>query len=46
MARTPCNRVVNFNAGAQGARLVGQIVDLKITEAFAHSLRGELPIKD
>jgi tRNA-2-methylthio-N6-dimethylallyladenosine synthase len=42
MARTPCNRVVNFAVGAQGARLMGEIVDLKITQAFAHSLRGEL----
>jgi tRNA-2-methylthio-N6-dimethylallyladenosine synthase len=46
MARTQCNRVVNFAAGAQGGRLVGEMIDLKITQAFAHSLRGELLIQD
>jgi tRNA-2-methylthio-N6-dimethylallyladenosine synthase len=37
-ARTGNNRVVNF-PGAE--RLVGQFIDLRITEALAHSLRGE-----
>jgi len=46
MARTPCNRVVNFAVGAQGARLIGEVLDLKITQAFAHSLRGELLIAE
>jgi tRNA-2-methylthio-N6-dimethylallyladenosine synthase len=41
--RTENNRVVNF-AGAP--RLVGQLVDLRITSALPHSLRGELPIRD
>ena len=43
--RTDNNRVVNFAAGAQGARLTGEMIDLKITQAFAHSLRGELVLK-
>ncbi|MBI4294494.1 MAG: tRNA (N6-isopentenyl adenosine(37)-C2)-methylthiotransferase MiaB [Betaproteobacteria bacterium] len=37
--RTDNNRVVNF---AGDSRLRGTFVDLKITEARAHSLRGEL----
>jgi len=37
--RTENNRVVNFPADAS---LVGQFVDLKITEALPNSLRGEL----
>jgi tRNA-2-methylthio-N6-dimethylallyladenosine synthase len=42
MGRTECNRVVNFAAGPNGDRLVGQMIDVKITQAFPHSLRGEL----
>ena len=38
-ARTANNRTVNF---AGGPALVGRFVDLKITAARAHSLRGEL----
>jgi tRNA-2-methylthio-N6-dimethylallyladenosine synthase len=37
--RTECNRMVNFK-GAN--RLVGQMVDIRITEANPHSLRGEV----
>jgi tRNA-2-methylthio-N6-dimethylallyladenosine synthase len=37
--RTECNRVVNFKAPP---RLVGQMVDITITEAYPHSLRGEV----
>jgi len=40
--RTECNRVVNFPAGPNGMRLVGQMVDVKIDTALSHSLRGEL----
>jgi tRNA-2-methylthio-N6-dimethylallyladenosine synthase len=40
--RTENNRVVNFDAGANGARLIGQMLDLRITESYAYSLRGEL----
>lgn len=39
MGRTECNRIVNFS-GAK--RLVGQLVDVTITEAYPHSLRGEV----
>ena len=37
MGRTECNRIVNF---AGPARLVGQLIDVTITEAYPHSLRG------
>ncbi|HEY1059993.1 MAG TPA: tRNA (N6-isopentenyl adenosine(37)-C2)-methylthiotransferase MiaB [Limnobacter sp.] len=37
--RTECNRVVNF---AGHPRLAGQMVEVRIVEAFPHSLRGEL----
>ena len=43
MGRTECNRIVNF-AGA--ARLIGQMIDVRITEAYPHSLRGELPTRE
>ncbi len=42
MGRTECNRIVNFDGGPNGARLVGQIIDVKITQALPHSLRGEV----
>jgi tRNA-2-methylthio-N6-dimethylallyladenosine synthase len=42
MGRTECNRIVNFEAGLQGARLVGQMLDVHITSALPHSLRGAL----
>ena len=41
--RTDNNRVVNF-AGA--ARLVGHYVDVRITTAFPHSLRGEMMLQE
>jgi len=37
--RTECNRMVNFKGPA---RLVGQMVDVTITAANSHSLRGEV----
>jgi tRNA-2-methylthio-N6-dimethylallyladenosine synthase len=40
MGRTECNRIVNFDAGPLGQRLVGQMIDVRITEALPHSLRG------
>ncbi len=40
MGRTECNRIVNFDGGPQAARLVGQMIDVTITEALPHSLRG------
>ena len=42
MGRTECNRIVNFDGGPNSARLVGQMVDVKITQALPHSLRGEV----
>ncbi|MCW5665882.1 MAG: tRNA (N6-isopentenyl adenosine(37)-C2)-methylthiotransferase MiaB [Piscinibacter sp.] len=41
MGRTECNRIVNF---AGPARLVGQMVDVTITRAYPHSLRGEVVV--
>ncbi|EGQ7937493.1 tRNA (N6-isopentenyl adenosine(37)-C2)-methylthiotransferase MiaB [Vibrio vulnificus] len=38
-ARTENNRVVNFEGSAE---LIGQFVDVKITDVFANSLRGEI----
>jgi tRNA-2-methylthio-N6-dimethylallyladenosine synthase len=37
MGRTECNRIVNF-VGPRA--LVGQLIDVDITEAYPHSLRG------
>ena len=47
MARTECNRIVNFAVGSQQARerLIGQLIDVNITKAFAHSLRAEMLLK-
>ncbi len=42
MGRTECNRIVNFDGGPQSTRLVGQIIDVRITEALPHSLRAEV----
>ncbi|MBB2484851.1 tRNA (N6-isopentenyl adenosine(37)-C2)-methylthiotransferase MiaB [Mitsuaria sp. WAJ17] len=39
MGRTECNRIVNFKGNA---RLMHQLIDVRITEAFAHSLRAEV----
>jgi len=43
MGRTECNRIVNF-AGPQ--RLVGQMVDVTITEALPHSLRAAVVVTE
>ena len=42
MGRTECNRIVNFEGGPQGSRLHGQMLDVRITQALPHSLRGEV----
>ena len=39
MGRTECNRIVNFKGNV---RLMHQLIDVRITEAFAHSLRAEV----
>ncbi|WP_153162466.1 tRNA (N6-isopentenyl adenosine(37)-C2)-methylthiotransferase MiaB [Zoogloea sp. 1C4] len=41
--RTDNNRVVNFSGNP---RLVGNFVDVTITSALPHSLRGEIVVKD
>ncbi|MEY2803575.1 MAG: hypothetical protein RL657_911 [Pseudomonadota bacterium] len=42
MGRTECNRIVNFDGGPHSSRLIGQMLDVRITSALPHSLRGEL----
>ena len=46
MGRTECNRVVNFPAGPNDARLVGQMIDVRITNTQPHSLRGEVMVNE
>ncbi|MDR2335739.1 MAG: tRNA (N6-isopentenyl adenosine(37)-C2)-methylthiotransferase MiaB [Burkholderiaceae bacterium] len=43
MGRTECNRVVNF-PGQE--RLIGQMIDVRITEAKTYTLRGEVVINE
>ena len=43
MGRTECNRVVILKGDA---RLIGQMVDVRITEASQRSLRGDVLIQD
>jgi tRNA-2-methylthio-N6-dimethylallyladenosine synthase len=43
MGRTECNRAVNFQAPE---RLIGQMVDVKITLAYPHSLRGDVVVRE
>ncbi len=43
MGRTECNRVVNFK-GPQ--RLVGQMVDVAVTQAMHYTLRGEVTTQE
>ena len=40
MGRTACNRIVNFKGPTH---LVGQMIELTISAAYAHSRRGETP---
>ena len=42
MGRTECNRIVNFDGGPNSARLLGQMIDVRITEALPHSLRAQV----
>ncbi len=45
--RTENNRVVNFPAAsANRTRLIGQFVEVRITAALPHSLRGEIIVKE
>ncbi|HJV69399.1 tRNA (N6-isopentenyl adenosine(37)-C2)-methylthiotransferase MiaB [Ideonella sp.] len=43
MGRTECNRIVNFKGPA---RLIGQMVDVLVTEAYPHSLRAEVSTRE
>jgi tRNA-2-methylthio-N6-dimethylallyladenosine synthase len=45
MGRTECNRIVNFDGGPQAERLIGQLIDVRITQALPHSLRGEVVLR-
>ena len=46
MGRTACNRIVNFAVGANPQRWVGHMVDVRITAALPHSLRGEVLVRE
>ena len=41
MGRTECNRIVNFTGPET---LIGQLIDVAITAAYPHSLRGAWPV--
>jgi tRNA-2-methylthio-N6-dimethylallyladenosine synthase len=43
--RSENNRVVNFEGGPNAGRLIGQLIDVTITESYAYSLRGEIVVK-
>ncbi|WP_312589830.1 tRNA (N6-isopentenyl adenosine(37)-C2)-methylthiotransferase MiaB [Comamonas terrigena] len=43
MGRTECNRVVNFPGNE---RLIGQMVDVRVTEAKTYTLRGEVLVRN
>src|SRR5690606_789782 len=43
MGRTECNRVVNF---AGNDRLIGQMIDVRITEARTYTLRGQVQVRE
>ncbi len=46
MGRTENNRIVNFAGGPNGVRLVGQMVDVLVTQALPHSLRGAVAVRE
>ena len=46
MGRTECNRIVNFDGGPLAGRLVGQMIDVCVTQAYPHSLRGTPVVAD
>jgi len=45
MGRTDNNRIVNFAGGPQARRLIGRMIDVTVTEAYAHSLRGTVVVE-
>jgi len=46
MGRTENNRIVNFHAGPDTSRLVGRMIDVRVSHAYPHSLRGEVVTRD
>ena len=42
----PVRIIVNFPAGPQPGRLKGQMLDVRITDAFTNSLRAEVPVRE
>ncbi|MDT7929690.1 tRNA (N6-isopentenyl adenosine(37)-C2)-methylthiotransferase MiaB [Tepidimonas sp.] len=46
MGRTACNRIVNFDGGPHAQRLIGQMIDVTITQALPHSLRGTAVVRE
>ncbi|GIL06545.1 MAG: tRNA-2-methylthio-N(6)-dimethylallyladenosine synthase [Betaproteobacteria bacterium] len=46
MGRTENNRIVNFAGGPRAQQLVGQMIDVRITQALPHSLRGEVVLRE
>jgi tRNA-2-methylthio-N6-dimethylallyladenosine synthase len=45
MGRTPCNRIVNFAGGPLSQRLVGRLIDVRVTQALPHSLRADVVVQ-
>jgi tRNA-2-methylthio-N6-dimethylallyladenosine synthase len=43
MGRTENNRIVNFSGPV---RLIGQMIDVRVTRALPHSLRGEAIVNE
>ena len=43
MGRTENNRIVNFSGVP---RLIGRMIDVRITQALPHSLRGEAIVRE
>jgi tRNA-2-methylthio-N6-dimethylallyladenosine synthase len=43
--RTENNRVVNFAGGPHAARLIGQMIDVNITQSHGYTLRGEAVVQ-
>ncbi|WP_395822718.1 tRNA (N6-isopentenyl adenosine(37)-C2)-methylthiotransferase MiaB [Collimonas sp.] len=44
--RTENNRVVNIDGGPNGARLIGQLIDVRITDTYTYTLRGEIVLAE
>ncbi|MET4579097.1 tRNA (N6-isopentenyl adenosine(37)-C2)-methylthiotransferase MiaB [Ottowia thiooxydans] len=46
VGRTECNRIVSFDGGPDAKKLIGQFIDVEITQALSHALRGALPVHE